>query len=172
MSSGDDSTTNIFGDARSPGIDVDVVKGLTLIGIVVLVLFTLILLRFGCTICIDLVILRDSDSFMRSISEVRRIILPWIHPRTQPSSPRTPTTISPSDNYDEENGRATTELTTIDMDYVLAGLTIQQKQSLVEEVLTTTVRFTRKCLSCVNVATEKLHVQISVNNSCFCSLKS
>ena len=169
MSSGDDSPTNIFGDASSPGIDVDVVKGLTLIGIVVLVLFTLMLLRFGCTICIDLIILRDSDSLIRSISEVRRIFLPWIHPRTQPSSPRTPTTTSPGDDYDEENGGATTELTTIDMDFVLSGLTNQQKQSLVEEVLTTIVRFSPKCLSCAIVATEKLHFQTSVNGTCFCS---
>ena len=149
MSSGDNSTsatlTNMFGgdpDSGSNGIDVDVVKGLTIIGIVVAVLFTLILLRFGCNICIDLIILRDFDAFMRSISKARRIVLPWFHPRTQPQHGR-------GDDHDEEYGNVdggVTELATIDMDQVLAGLSPQQKQSLVEQVLTTKVRVKRTCL--------------------------
>ena len=145
MSSDDNSTSaalsNLFGgdpDSGSQGIDVDVVKGLTIIGIVVAVLFTLILLRFGCNICIDLIILRDFDAFMRSISKARRIVLPWFHPRAQPHQQH-----GRGDDHDEENGNVdgvVTELTTIDMDQVLTGLTPQQKQGLVEQVLTTKVR--------------------------------
>jgi hypothetical protein len=108
-------------------IDVDIQKGFTIVGIVMLFLIVLVILRYGCNIFIDVVILRDSVSLMRTLSEIRRKFVPWYHPRTQPQAmPR---------SADVESGQ---EL--INMDRILTGLTPQQKKDLLASILTTKVR--------------------------------
>jgi Na+-transporting methylmalonyl-CoA/oxaloacetate decarboxylase gamma subunit len=109
-------------------IDIDIEKGFMVVGIVILFLIFLVILRYGCNICIDIVILQDSASFMRTVSDIRRRFVPWYHPRTQPQQAM-PT------SADVESGQ---EL--INMDRILTGLTPQQKKDLLASILTTKVR--------------------------------
>ena len=109
-------------------VDVDIKKAFSIVGIVVLFFMFLVILRYGCIIFIDVVILRDSASLMRTLSDLRRKFVPWYHPRTQPQG-------ATQGSADVESGQ---EL--ISMDRILSGLTPQQKKDLLASILTTKVR--------------------------------
>jgi hypothetical protein len=109
-------------------VDVDIKKAFSIVGIVVLFLIMLVILRYGCNIFIDAVILQDSASLMRTLSSIRRRFVPWYHPRTQPQG-------ATQGSADVEGGQ---EL--INMDRILSGLTSQQKKDLLASILTTKVR--------------------------------
>ena len=103
-------------------------KGLAVIGVCIAFLATLVVLRFGCNIFIDLAVLQDSGSLIRALSEIRRKLIPWWHPRTQPQQSSSQIITSPA-SADE----------LINMDRVLAGLTPHQKKELIGSILTTKV---------------------------------
>jgi hypothetical protein len=136
----------VGGFSSSSSSDVDVKKGMGIIGMVLAFLIFLVILRFGCNIFIDVAVLRDSDSLGRTVSEIRRCLFPWWHPRTQPQdlSSLSPTTRNQERNSRNNNnnytidGRRESEL--VNMDQLLMGLTPPQKQELVASILTSKVR--------------------------------
>ena len=123
-------------DSGLEGIDVEIVKGLIIVGCVAALLFALIIVRLGCNVFIDLIVLRDSGSVTRALSEARRTVLPWWHPRTQPQGSMT-NGFSVQDSRLELGNRNVVEeeLGGLDMDRVLAGLTAKAKQDLLASVL-------------------------------------
>jgi hypothetical protein len=106
----------------------------------------LVVLRIGCNVCIDIVILRDSDSLLKTLSELRRAIFPNWHPRTQPqdilSMQQQGGATNGSSRDVEGGGNNGVEL--MNMDRVLAGLTPKQKQDLLVSVLPSKVSFVPK----------------------------
>jgi hypothetical protein len=109
--------------------------GLALVGIVIAFLFSLVVIKTFCNIMIDIVVVRDGYSLMRTLSELRRLLFPNWHPRTEPSSPQ------------EQDGRNVTnqsrigmgtpiERGFIDMDNLLMGMTAHQKKDLIAAILT------------------------------------
>jgi hypothetical protein len=119
-------SSNTAGVAATPDFasaDVDLKKGFAVIGIVLAFLLALVVLRFGCIVFIDIVILQDSDSLVRTLSEIRRYLLPWSHPRTQPHDMSSP------------HSAMTNEAELVTMDKLLTGLTPQQKQELLSSLL-------------------------------------
>jgi hypothetical protein len=108
--------------------DDDIALGLTVVGITIAFLFGMVICRCGCNIFIDVIILRDTDSLLRSLSEFRRRVIPCWHPRTQPQE-----VIASG----EES--STREIEIISMDRVLSGLTPLQKQELLSSILTSRI---------------------------------
>jgi hypothetical protein len=120
------------GGGGQGGGDSDAKVGMLIVAIVLLFLFCLVLLRYGCNILIDVCILRDGESLMRTVSELRRWFCPCWHPRTEPTSGGIggtggiaieTTTINNSD------GRVAT------METLLSGLTSKQKQKLIASIV-------------------------------------
>jgi hypothetical protein len=109
--------------------DLDLKKGFAVVGIVVAFMLAMVVLRFGCVLFIDVAILGESaDSLIRPLSEIRRCIFPWWHPRTQPQDLSSP----------QENSR-NNETELVNMDRLLMGLTPQQKQELLSSILASKV---------------------------------
>jgi Ring finger domain len=103
--------------------------GLSLVGIVLLFLFTMVALKLCCNIIIDVVILRDGDSLMRTVSQLRRTVCPWWHPRTEPTTPQSGENNSvPSQQRSAVNVR-------VDMENLLVGMTPAQKKQLLAAIL-------------------------------------
>lgn len=107
-------------------------KSLQVIGIILLFVAVMGAVRFLLNCLIDLAVLRDTEPLMRQLSQVRRWVCPWWHPRTQPQQQQgqemTTSTSSPDNNG------------TLDMDRLLAGLTPSQKQELLASLLKVKVR--------------------------------
>lgn len=106
----------------------DVKLGLTLVGIVLLFLFTMVALKLCCNVMVDAVILRDGDSLRRTFSQWRRVMCPWCHPRTEPQS-----------GEDSTSGLDLAERSAdafrVDMENLLIGLTPDQKKQLLATIL-------------------------------------
>jgi hypothetical protein len=132
------SSSGGVGGFSSSSSDVDIKQGMAIVGMVLAFLVFLVILRFGCNICIDLAVLRDSDSLLRTLSEIRRCLFPWWHPRTQPQdlSSLSPTRNQGSNSHNTIDGR---EFELVNMDQLLMGLTPPQKQELVASMLTSKV---------------------------------
>jgi hypothetical protein len=111
----------------------DILRGLVLVATILLFLFCLVALRLFCNVFIDVIILGDGRSLMRSLSELRRSIFPSWHPRTQPDD-----STQHGGGRNQEGNNATTEL--IDMESLLSGLTPSQKQQLLESIVNSKVR--------------------------------
>jgi hypothetical protein len=109
--------------------DDDIALGLTMVAITMAFLFGMVICRFGCNIFIDVIILRDTDSLLRSLSEFRRRVIPCWHPRTQPQELIT----------SGEESSSTREPDLITMDRVLSGLTPLQKQEFLSSILTSRI---------------------------------
>lgn len=126
-SSGSGSNTPDFSNS-----DLDLKKGFALVGIVLLFLCCLVVCRFGCNLCIDVVILRDNGSLIRALSEIRRWFFPRWHPRVVIVD--LPTTTTPASSPGPE-----AELELVNMDRLLSGLTPKQKQELLASILTSKI---------------------------------
>mmetsp|Transcript_23807 Transcript_23807/g.38794 ORF Transcript_23807/g.38794 Transcript_23807/m.38794 type:complete len:279 (-) Transcript_23807:1001-1837(-) len=120
--------SNNFSLVKSDNDDAKI--GLVLVGIVLLFLFCLVALKLCCNIMIDIIILRDGDSVVRTLSKLRRRFCPCWQPRTGPASPPS----LQQRNNDPTNN--TNQGTIIDMDNLLAGLTPGQKKELLASILT------------------------------------
>lgn len=135
-------------------------------------LAVLVLLRVGCNVCIDIVILRDSDSLMKTFSDLRRAIFPNWHPRTQPQDiPSQQRTTNGS--RDIGGGGSSNGVELMNMDRVLAGLTPKQKQDLLVSVLSTKVSFTTQIAisnSECGTTTDTSQEPIKYENNTFISL--
>ena len=125
--------------------DSDVKKGMILVAIVILFLFCMILLRFGCNLLIDVCILRDGESFMRTVSEVRRWFCPCWHPRTEPAAIAnnhinngSGTDIEMNSN-NNANGNGDNR-GVVTMESLLSGLTAKQKEHLLASIVPCKVR--------------------------------
>jgi hypothetical protein len=130
MSSDSTSVTNV-------NVDVDIQKVFMVVGFVMLFFIFLLILRYGCNMFIDVVIMRDSASFMRTLSEIRRRFVPWYHPRTQPQQEQEQQATTIQQTSSSADGESGQEL--INMDRILSGLTPQQKKDLLASILTTKV---------------------------------
>jgi hypothetical protein len=122
------------------GNDNNLARGLMLVGIVLLFLFGLVALRLVCNMFIDVAILRDDRSLMRSLSELRRMVCPCWHPRTEPQQQdggRNRTTTA-TRAVPAAGAAAATEM--VNMESLLAGLTPAQKQDLLASILNNKVR--------------------------------
>lgn len=111
-------------------VDVDLQKGFLVIGIVLAFLTALVVLRFCCVQFIDIVIMRDTDSLIRSLSQTRRYIFPWWHLRT----------------HAQEEDAANNDESEFTMEILLTGLTRQQKQELLSSILASKVSSGRNLL--------------------------
>lgn len=116
--------------------DMDIENAFKIVGVVLLFLVLMVVLRFVVNMFIDLAILRDADSMIRALSQVRRFFCPCWHPRTQNLNP------SPSDSLDAGNARRTeVEISPnqITIGRLLGNLTSEQRQLLVSKVIPTHV---------------------------------
>jgi hypothetical protein len=113
----------------------DIELGLTLVGIVMLFLFALVALKLCCNVMVDVIILRDRESLMQSISQMKRFICPWWHPRTEPAAPQSAEEGNISDGLQRTSMNSLNSLN-IDMENLLVGMTPHQKQQLLASILT------------------------------------
>jgi hypothetical protein len=171
------STSGSTGVPSSSMVDtsgVDFKTAFMLWGIVMAFLVVLVVLRIGCNVCIDIVILRDSDSLLKTLSELRRAIFPNWHPRTQPQDIRSAQPqggLTNRSSRDVEGG-GNNGVELMNMDRVLSGLTPKQKQDLLVSVLPSKVRCVPKkkqatrsvCGDSINTAPEPIRYE----NNTFC----
>ena len=104
-------------------------------GIILVFLFFLVALKLLCNMFIDVVILRDGDSLLRTMSEVRRLLCPCWHPRTEPSNTTSATEMQATTTRTRNNE-------SIDMENLLVGMTPEQKKELLAATLTSKVATT------------------------------
>mmetsp|Transcript_3066 Transcript_3066/g.6931 ORF Transcript_3066/g.6931 Transcript_3066/m.6931 type:complete len:364 (-) Transcript_3066:3992-5083(-) len=111
--------------------DNDAKRGMIIVSIVLLFLFCMIVLRFGLNLLIDLCILRDGESLVRTASEIRRFFCPCWHPRTTSATGNieATTTTRSSSNANINNGE------TVTMEMLLSGLSLKQKQQVIESIV-------------------------------------
>lgn len=123
------------GDGRQ-GDDAKV--GMIIVGIVLLFLFCMVVLRYGCNLLIDIFVLRDGDSLVRTISELRRLLCPCWHPRTEPTAVGVGAGGAGDAGGSGNNDGGTDE--SVSMETLLTGLTQKQKQELLASVVPSKVR--------------------------------
>ena len=122
-----------FGNALSNEEGDNVRRGLALVGIILVFLFLLVVLKLMCNMFIDILILRDGDSLMRTLSEIRRLLCPCWHPRTEPSSTTGNTEMQATTSATTGNNNHSDR---IDMENLLVGMTPDQKKELLAATLT------------------------------------
>ncbi|KAG7338328.1 ring finger domain containing protein [Nitzschia inconspicua] len=108
--------------------------GLVLVAIVLLFLFTMVALKLCCNMMIDVMVLRDADSFMRTVSQLRRTLCPWWHPRTEASTLQHGNNASSLDLPPRSTGHSSDTLR-IDIENLLVGMTPDQKKQLLASIL-------------------------------------
>jgi hypothetical protein len=113
----------------------DAKVGLALVGIVLLFLFALVVLKLCCNLMIDVIILRDGECLLRTISQIKRFVCPWWHPRTEPTRRQSAEEGSSRDRQQRIAVNSADSLP-IDMENLLVGMTPKQKQHLLASILT------------------------------------
>lgn len=145
-----------YGDGRRAREDWDgsgLQTAAQIVGIVFAFCAVMVVLRFLINTGIDLAILRDSSSLIRCLSQIRRFICPWWHPRTQPQ-----------DLYGANGAEA--ENTTLEdveaasrdmhMLHVLSGLTRKGRYDLLSSLLGSKVCFNHRCCSTIMQCAKKI----------------
>ena len=118
--------------------DLDIENAFKIVGGVLLFLIILVVIRFVVNMFIDLAILRDADSVIRALSQIRRFFCPCWHPRTQNLNQ------SPADSTDAVNNSAQHSVTEnvpgqMTIGRLLGNLTSEQRQLLISKVIPTQV---------------------------------
>lgn len=125
----------------------DMARGLMMVGVVILFLFSLVAVRLMCNVFIDIAILGDAPSLMKILSEIRRMICPCWHPRTEPQQDNN------NNNRRRDSGRIDRTATAgasrsvlpveteiVNMHSLLAGLSPEEKQELLASILNSKVQ--------------------------------
>ena len=110
---------------------------LQIVGVIISFFAIMVVLRWILNCFIDLAVLGNTESLMRQLSQLRRLICPWWHPRTQPQNEE-------AVGEEEAASSQTRERCMNDaMDRLLAGLTPSEKQELICSLLKIQVRTVR-----------------------------
>lgn len=115
--------------------DLDIENAFKIVGIVLLVLIVMVVFHMLVNMFIDLAILRDADSMMRALSQVRRFCCPCWHPRTQNLD-------LPAGSVDAELGRRPTEQVApgqITIERLLGNMTNEQRQLMISKAIPTQI---------------------------------
>lgn len=99
--------------------------GIKIAGIVAVFLLCLVILRFSCNARINFAVLRDYTGFNRIV----HLLSPWGYPATHPQQVQ--------DRNGDEQAPSPTHC--VDVNGLLSGLTIEEKQSLLSSLLTNKV---------------------------------
>lgn len=119
--------------------DLDIQNAFKIVGGVLLFLIILVVIRFVVNMFIDLAILRDADSMIRALSQIRRFFCPCWHPRTQNLVPSpTDSSVDRANNSAQERVEETIpgQMT---IGRLLGNLTSEQRQLLISKVIPTQV---------------------------------
>ena len=120
---------------------------------VVLVVGLVVVIFLFNTIFIDLIILRNPDPLKKKLREIRRIFMPWWHPRTEPDNDdgttdeENGTQNENEENLDDSNNR---DLELVTINGLLEGLKRRQKEEIIESMLNVKVCVIRHITYCVD----------------------
>jgi hypothetical protein len=135
-----------------------------IVGIILAFLLAMAVLRFFINTTIDYAVLRDSSSLVRQLSQLRRCLCPWWHPRTEPQEHigETVEGVSAAIGNDANQGRME-----IHMIQMLAGLTTQERYELLATLFQSKVCVKNHRCSRMGWHREYRIIHPHINNLCW-----
>jgi hypothetical protein len=104
-------------------------EGLMIVAAVSLLMIVLVILRFGCNVCIDVCVLRDLTAARNTMRDVWNFVCPCCRLQRQ-------------EHDEEEQMRGESEIDLSDVNSLLLRLTTQEKSLLISSILTSKVSLT------------------------------
>lgn len=104
-------------------------EGLMIVAAVSLLMIVLVILRFGCNVCIDVCVLRDLTAGRNTMRDFWNFVCPCCRLQRQ-------------EHDEEEQMRGESEIDLSDVNSLLLRLTTQEKSLLISSILTSKVSLT------------------------------